>query len=96
MLEKLEVLLDSLVFPDITIEELEQWKKDPVTKLLMAKFMEAYFINLELLSEMIPVDDEARASHAMAVGEQGVYKKVLDYASEVKGELKEKEEKSER
>ena len=94
MLEKLEELIESIERPSVTIEELIQWKNDPVTKLLMADFTIAYFENLELLGEMVPIDDEARATQAMAVGEQIVYKKLIDYISEIKAELEEKDSKS--
>ena len=92
MLEKLEALIESLDRPEITVEELFQWKKDPVTRLLMIDFMTAYIDNLETLSEMIPFDDEARSLHARTIGEQSVYKKVLDYIADIKAELAQKEE----
>lgn len=94
MIEKLEKLVDGIERPEVTIEELMQWKNHPVTKLLCCDFFAEYFTNLELLCEMIPVDDEARASHAMAVGEQGVYKKLLDYVANIKAELEEKDRES--
>lgn len=90
MLEKIEEILKEIERPEITVEELVQWKSHPVTQCLLADHIDAYMVNLELLNEMIPTDDIARASHAATVGEQGIIKQVLDYYQNTKAELEDK------
>ncbi len=94
MLDKLDKIINDLERPEITVEELVQWKNHPVTRLLFCDFIEEYMDNLEFLSENIPVDDEARATHARKVGEQGTIKDFLDYFANAKAELEEKEKDS--
>ncbi len=87
MLDKIEAVLNEIERPEINVEELVQWKTNPVTQHMLADFIDAYMLNLEKLSEMIPCDDVARAEHAAAVGEQGIIKQLLDYYDNTKSAI---------
>ncbi len=89
MIAEIEKMQDKLVPVKVTIDELVQWKNHPVTKRLVADFLNQYLEELDFLSTNIPTNDDTRALHAATVGKMDVYKRFLDYVEDEKAELKE-------
>jgi len=91
MLDKIEELLDDAEVPEITMEELIQWRDLPVTRLLLLTAGKSYMENLKTLNTLLPTCDASRAEHASLVGEQVILNETLDFFEEQKHQLQAKE-----
>lgn len=91
MIKELDKLIDKSEPIEVTIDELVQWKNHPVTKRLYNDFLTAYLDEVDFMSNHVPYDDEARATHAATVGRMAIYTKFLNYVEDEKAQAREVE-----
>ena len=91
-IESLQKRLEQVDFSDITIDDLADWKRHPVTQMFHSQLIGDFMKNLEFLNTNIPVDDFTRAQHAKIIGVQDATADVLNWADDEKASLEEENE----